>query len=154
LERFDREQPNFRTALAFALGAGQNANAAQALSGALARFWLIRAYVAEGVQWVRSALAAQGEATRVRARLLWGAAILANRHGEDELCRQMTEECASLSRALGDPLGLARVNRFRALYLLWQDGYPDQARRAAEEALATAEEHDDGNLQARVHMSL
>jgi hypothetical protein len=75
--RLEREQPNLRAALAWALER-QDPEIAMRLAGALAQFWEMQGNYAEGRRWLDRALAAEGAvSSAARAGALLGAATLA-----------------------------------------------------------------------------
>ncbi|MDQ3458928.1 MAG: tetratricopeptide repeat protein [Deinococcota bacterium] len=70
LDRLELEHENLRSALRWALAAGEEVTALR-LAGALGRFWEIRGYLSEGCRWLEAALALrQGVPKDVQARAL------------------------------------------------------------------------------------
>lgn len=98
LERFDLEQHNFREALEFLIKTG-DADWGMRLGSALFHFWEMREHLAEGRDLLGRLLNLPGAATqpKVRARLLFYAAILAGSQGDyetsDKLFHANLEAC-------------------------------------------------------------
>jgi predicted ATPase/DNA-binding SARP family transcriptional activator len=88
VERLDPEVDNLRAALAAALDSG-DPELGLRLAGGLWRYWATRGPVAEGLEWIERALAADGPATAARACALQGGAGLAWRNGNDARAREL-----------------------------------------------------------------
>ena len=101
LDWLDDEHPNIRTALAFLLDVGATEQALH-LAIAVSDFWFTRAYMGEGMTWLRRALErdAAGD-VRTRARALAWIAALAGR-AMDTTALAEGEESVALWTALGD----------------------------------------------------
>ena len=136
LERLEVEHRNLRAALARSLGPAGDVAAAARLATAIARFWLVHGYLAEGRAWLAKVLvpgAAVAPATRAKA-LVW-AGILAWKQGDYEAARSCYDESLSIRRALGDRQGVGAVLSNQGL-LAYEQGDYALARACHEESLA------------------
>jgi tetratricopeptide (TPR) repeat protein len=135
LERLEEEHDNFRSVLGWSLGAGEFETASQ-LSGALARFWITRGYVAEGRRWLEICLQSAG-APATRSRTLRGLAILAMEQGDLDRAADAAEEALALDRPAADEAGAAQSMGILADVLAFRG---DLARASAlyEETAALA----------------
>jgi predicted ATPase/class 3 adenylate cyclase len=110
LDRCDREHPNLRAALRWAIEAGEAARA-QGSAGGLWRFWQQRGHLAEGRRWLEEVLAmpsGQG-ATPSRAKALLGAGGVAWWQKDREAAGRFYEEAVAIERELGDPARTAEA---------------------------------------------
>jgi tetratricopeptide (TPR) repeat protein len=110
LDRCDREHPNIRAALRWAIETGQ-ADRAHVSAGALWRFWQQRGHLAEGRRWLEEVLAmpsGQGR-TPARAKALTGAGGIAWWQNDHEAARAFYEEALAIERELGDPARIAEA---------------------------------------------
>ena len=113
LPRLEREMANFRQALSWGLEQGE-AELSSQLCMALARFWMIRGYLAEGQRWIEAALAATAlPSAPLQARLRNRAGILAAMQGDFESAERHLQVSVQQSRELGDTLG--EVNSLNSL---------------------------------------
>jgi predicted ATPase/class 3 adenylate cyclase len=135
LERLEQEHDNFRSVLGRILGAGEFETALQ-LSGALARFWITRGYVAEGRRWLEICLQSAA-APATRSRTLRGLAILAMEQGDLDRAAHAAEEALALDRTAADEAGAAQSMGILADVLAFRG---DLARASAlyEETAALA----------------
>jgi predicted ATPase/serine/threonine protein kinase len=108
LDRFEIEHDNFRLALDYLIKTG-DAEWGLRLGAALFRFWETREYLTEGRDSIARLLALEGTATRpkLRARLLFAAAVLAGEQGDYEAGRQLFEESLETCVELNDNRGIA-----------------------------------------------
>jgi predicted ATPase/DNA-binding CsgD family transcriptional regulator len=107
LDYLEEEHDNFRAALGWSLDAGEVAMALR-LSTALARFWIVRGYEAEGWRWLTRALAAPGAGTsHWRARTLLWAGNVGWQHGKFDAITALVEESLPLLEESGDRWGVA-----------------------------------------------
>jgi predicted ATPase len=114
LDRLEREQDNFRVALAQFETSGEGQQALQ-LAGALSGFWGMRGFVSEGWRRLERALSEDGRPTPARARALLGAADLGGLgRGDDDAVRFWAEQALALHRELGDDWGAAESLFFLA----------------------------------------
>jgi predicted ATPase/class 3 adenylate cyclase len=110
LDRCDREHPNIRAALRWAVEAGET-DRAQSAAGGLWRFWQQRGHLAEGRRWFEEILAmpsGRGR-TRSRAKALLGAGGIAWWQKDREATAALYEEAVAIERELGDPGRLAEA---------------------------------------------
>jgi len=102
----DSERDNLHAALQWALA--RKAELALPLAIDLFRYWLIRGYRRQGLDWLEQALAVpQPAAPPVRAMALAGAALLARLAGDFVRARPLAEESIAVARAVGPPAALA-----------------------------------------------
>lgn len=135
LERLETEHDNLQAALRWAL-ASEAVHLSLRLAGALACFWLMRGHLSEGRRWLARALAAsEGAAMSARARVLHGAAVLADAQGDFDTARALGEESLALWRTLEDRLGTATALNELGSVALHQGDYAT-ARARCEASLA------------------
>jgi predicted ATPase/DNA-binding SARP family transcriptional activator len=101
----DVEQGNLRVALAWALG--HEPTLALRLAVALWRYWLARAFFAEGGQWLETVLAAVPDQSVLRGRALLALAVFDLRRGSGRRLAEIGGETVAAHRALSDHAGLA-----------------------------------------------
>jgi predicted ATPase/serine/threonine protein kinase len=108
LDRFEVEHDNFRMALDYLIKTG-DADWGLRLGAALFHFWETREYLAEGRDAIARLLALEGAATRpkLRARLLFAAAILAGEQGDYGSAQQLLQESLDTCLELNDNRGVA-----------------------------------------------
>jgi predicted ATPase len=108
LDRFEVEHDNFRTALEYLIKTG-DADWGLRLGAALFRFWETREYLMEGRDAIAKLLALEGSATRpkLRARLLFAAAVLAGEQGDYGSAQHLFEASLDTYLALNDNHGVA-----------------------------------------------
>lgn len=108
LDRFEVEHDNFRMALDYLIKTG-DADWGLRLGAALFRFWETREYLAEGRDAIARLLKLEGTATRpkLRARLLFAAAVLAGEQGDYGSARQLFEDSLETCLELDDNRGVA-----------------------------------------------
>jgi tetratricopeptide (TPR) repeat protein len=114
------------------------------ICGALARFWWMRGHVAEGRDWCKKALQAQGaeERTAERARALSGAGGLALAHSDFPAARAYHEESLAIRREIGNRRGIAGSLGSLGVVARIQGDYAS-ARAYQEESLAIRRELGD-----------
>ena len=108
LDRFELEHDNFRVALDHLIKTG-DAEWALRLGTALFRFWETREHLMEGRDVIARVLALEGTRVRpkLRARLLFAAAVLAGEQGDYASARQLFEESLDICIELNDSPGVA-----------------------------------------------
>lgn len=119
LDQLEHEHYNLRAALRWTLETG-NTEKALELSGALWRFWRMRGYVSEGLQWLQAALnlkplKGNTSLTPGRAKVLLGAGWLQRDSGDFIAMKNCFEEGLQLCRQVEDAAQLA--------YALYSLGY-------------------------------
>jgi predicted ATPase/class 3 adenylate cyclase len=140
LERFERELPSFRAALAGLLGAGRREGALR-LGAALWRFWLNRAQYRDAADWLENAPI--DDATlplEVRAAALAAAGGVAYyTHDDVDGAERFWRTGLELRRAQHDPLELgAALSRLASV--AWRRGDFDSAIAYHEQALPLYEQ--------------
>lgn len=104
----DLEHDNLRAASRWLISSG-NADWALRLGAALFRFWEQRDHLSEGRETLTRMLAMEGAAgrTRLRARALYCATLLADIQTELDVARTLCHEACDIYRELGDTQGVA-----------------------------------------------
>jgi hypothetical protein len=150
LARLENELANFRAALSWTIGEGNDLVCGASIAGDTAPVFLRLSLLSEGSQWCERALgegASLGAA--IEARLRYVLSMLYNNQGATKNALAQTLEAASLYRQAGDDRGLARALSQVANQRAHENQLGD-ARSAAEEALALAREIGDPRLLADV----
>jgi predicted ATPase/FAD/FMN-containing dehydrogenase/DNA-binding NarL/FixJ family response regulator len=110
-ERLEIEHDNLRAALALSrlTDAPDNdrAELRLRLAGALWPFWEKRGYWSEGRRWLDEILAESSPRSAARARVLHGAATLADAQGDSDRATTLLGEARAVHEGIGDRLGLA-----------------------------------------------
>jgi predicted ATPase len=108
LDRFEVEHDNFRLALDYLIKTGE-AEWGLRLGAALFRFWETREHLKEGRDAIARLLAMDGTSARpkLRARLLFAAAVLAGEQGDYGYARQLFEDSLETCLELNDSRGVA-----------------------------------------------
>ncbi|MGA9393341.1 MAG: tetratricopeptide repeat protein, partial [Candidatus Sulfotelmatobacter sp.] len=108
LDRFEVEHDNFRMSLDYLIRTG-DAEWGLRLGAALFRFWETREHFREGYDTLTRLLALEGAATRpkLRARILFAAAVLAGEQGEYASAQRLFEESLETCLELNDKRGVA-----------------------------------------------
>src|SRR5918997_2932291 len=142
LDLCDREHPNIRASLRWAIDAG-HAERAQMMSGALWRFWHQRGHLDEARRWFDEILAmSSGRApTASRAKALLGAGGVAWWQKDRESAGAHYEEAVAIERELGRPGRLAEALYNLAFFVAGQD--IDAASELLAESLDLFREADD-----------
>jgi non-specific serine/threonine protein kinase len=112
--RFQREQPNLRAALDFAINDPEHGHDALDLCVNLRSYWIVRSRLGEGRYWLDQALAACPAPSRARSTAQWVSAALAVLQGDLPAARDRLDRGFTLARSLGDDDALA--------YLTYVDG--------------------------------
>lgn len=146
LGRCDAEHDNFRAALDFLIDSG-NAEWGLRLGGALFRFWESREHLTEGRRSLMTLLAMPGadRPTAYRARVLYGAGVLADAQLGFDDAYSLFKESLDLHNRLGDPQGIATVESALAVSAN-NAGRHAQARVHIERALTLWKELGSGRL--------
>ncbi|GAA4470872.1 hypothetical protein GCM10023094_00520 [Rhodococcus olei] len=107
IDRLDREQPNLREALEFALtdDTGTDSDSVLAFAAALQPFWYSLGRLGEGRRWLDRALAAaSGTASTVHARALYWDCSLAGAQGDLAATAALVTEARALAQQSTDPV--------------------------------------------------
>jgi predicted ATPase len=113
LDRLDAEDDNFRTAIEWAVSAG-DAETALRLGAALWWMWHVRGRYAEGRRALETILAVPGgETVAVRAKAQTGAGAMAFFQCDYDHSIELLESSIALARAHGDPMSLALSLQYR-----------------------------------------
>ncbi|MGH2813439.1 MAG: ATP-binding protein, partial [Actinomycetota bacterium] len=141
LDRCDRDHPNIRAALRWAIETGE-AERAQEAAGALWRFWQQRGHLAEGRGWFKVILdLPSGErATSARAKALIGAGGMAWWQKDRDAAGACYEEAVAIERELGDPARIAEA-LYNLSFVIAGDDI-EAAARMLEEGLALFRQAD------------
>jgi predicted ATPase/DNA-binding SARP family transcriptional activator len=101
LERLQVEHANLQAALGWASQAGDT-DLALLLAARLWRFWQLRGHFAEGRRWLEDVLAAEGSASRPRAKALIGLAGLCYWQGDWDAAEAAYRQARELAKGLDD----------------------------------------------------
>lgn len=107
MARLTANAAELRAALVWSLE--HDSDLALALAGSLSRFWLARGHLYEGKEWLSKALTAAPERSTLRARALWGAALIACLIGDTDAVAPAAQEALYLAEEAGDVRTSARV---------------------------------------------
>ena len=150
LERLENELANFRAALSWTTGERHDLVLGAAIAGNTAPVFLRLSLLSEGTQWCERILGAGAASPPdIEARLRYVLSMLYNNQGATKNALAQTLVAAALYRQAGDERGLARA----LSQIAHQDAREkqlDEAKSAAEEALALAREIGDRRLLADV----
>lgn len=106
LSRTEREYPNLRLALGWAVEKKERASHAMQLGLCVHNFWVTRSYIHEARQWLSKILALDPSPSQIRANLLRFASDYASSQGEYAQAQTFEEEAMNISRALQDEPGI------------------------------------------------
>jgi predicted ATPase/serine/threonine protein kinase len=143
LSECDNEHDNFRAALHSLIDAG-DADWALRLGAALFRFWEQRDHLSEGREALGRVLAMPGAIapTRLRARALHCASVLADIQGDLAAAETLSREASGIYRASGDVQGLATAMTVTA-YQAQRQGRHEDATALFSETVALWEQLGD-----------
>jgi non-specific serine/threonine protein kinase len=135
LDRLEREYDNLRTALRWAVDAGEPALALR-FGRALTLFWFFHGHFSEGRRWLESMLQVEDPAlTGLRAWALNGAGVLACFQGDFAYASGLFTRSIELARAIDDLESVAFSLTSLSGAALYQNDV-DRAVALAEESLA------------------
>jgi predicted ATPase/DNA-binding CsgD family transcriptional regulator len=141
LNRLEREMDNLRSAQAWAIDRG-DAEAEWRFVAALAVSWVLRGYFREGRQRVDAALARSYDpGPALRARLHWGAGLLAQWSGDYERAAAHFEGSLEAARAAGET-ALAVAGLGQLAFAAYAQGDAGRARARIAEMLPLAQAAD------------
>jgi tetratricopeptide (TPR) repeat protein len=141
----ERHHDNLRAALQWSCSA--DPDSAIRLAASLWRFWFLRGYAAEGVDWVQRALAASTTNTPERARALLGLAGLDSRLGRNDRHRELAAEAVTVLESIGATHEAVLTRLVRGA-LVWATSDLEDAVRIAEDVRARATQLDRPDLVA------
>jgi tetratricopeptide (TPR) repeat protein len=149
LRRLDTDHDNLRSALTWALEAGEPETALR-LGRALNGYWRLRGHLTEGRTWLERALALDGEVERsLTGRVLGGLGNLSNELGDYARARSAYEESLAIWRELGDRWFTAAVLANLGQLARNEGDFP-QAKALLGESLVIWRELGDKREYARV----
>jgi predicted ATPase/DNA-binding SARP family transcriptional activator len=142
----DQERDNLHAAMRWTLAAGSDL--AVPLAAALWRYWLIRGYRRQGLEWLEQALTLPTSApSPPQADALAGAALLARLLGDFARAGRFAQEGVTLGRTVGLPIALtASLNVLTTLAARADDF--DRARGYCDQSVAVARAAGDVRLEA------
>lgn len=142
--RMEAEHDNIRAALHWSLSEDDGVQIGLRIAAAAGRFWNVRAYFQEGLEWLSSVLsrAETHERNATLARAFYGAGSLAYMHSDYRASRHFYEESLAISRELADKPGM--VEAIDGLgEVATEEGDYAKAIPLLEEALAISRELQD-----------
>src|SRR5438132_11241891 len=157
MSALELEHDNLRSALSWSLVRSPtvplDAEAALRLGGALARFWSVRGFIAEGRAWLdRAVVTADGSSPPLRsagpsaahAKVLLGLGWLSAAHGDFDQALTHDQASLALYRQLGDRRGIAGPLLAKA-HLADYQGKLSQVRALLLESIEHARAVGDDN---------
>ena len=143
LQRFDSEHDNFRAAFDGLKDSGRVVWGVR-MAVALWRYWEVRDHLAEGTRRLSDSLALAGTRApaALRARALFGAAILVGARGDYATANQLHRQSAAIVRELGDDRSIAAATNALAVNAL-KRGELQESRALFEESLDLWRKLDD-----------
>jgi predicted ATPase len=133
LDRLERDQDNFRSAVDW-LEASGDSDGALRLTAALWRFWDLKGHLIEGRRRLEAGLRADERPTATRAKALSGAADMALTSGDIATGRLWAEEALELHRKLQDDWGTA-FSLLMFAYAIGEEGDWPRAQQLFEESV-------------------
>lgn len=147
LDRTEREYPNLRLALEWAVEKTERASQAMELGFCVHGFWVTRSYIRDARQWLSKILALDPSPNRIRADLLRFASDYASSQGEYAQAQTFEEEAMNISRALADEPGIYFSMDGMAMLSGAQGNY-ERASGLLEEVLVYRRRQNDAVLLA------
>jgi predicted ATPase len=141
LDRLRADINNFRAAIDWCLVTGDATRAAR-LAGALAWFWTLNGMLAEAIRHLERLLDVEDLQPPVRAKCLWGYALLAASLGRLETARDAGYRAAELGRLCGDDADAA-YGLNAAAVAEWALGNHARSLDAHHDAVALLDPLDD-----------
>ncbi|WP_067679474.1 protein kinase domain-containing protein [Nocardia miyunensis] len=137
IARIDREQPNFREALACCLTSTDvGPDAALSLAATLQLFWFSRSQLGEARHWLLQALAGEpATATATRAKAIWRASLVTESQDDLVVAAALATQAQHLAEQTEDPVVHAFTNLTDSLHAV-RTGDSPSARVPLEAALA------------------
>jgi predicted ATPase len=140
LDQLRSEINNLRAALEWCLLTGETSRAAR-LAGALAWFWTLNGMLTEAIQHLERLVEAGDIPAPVRARCLWGYALLAASLGRLEAARDAGYRAADVARTCDDAETAYGLNS--AAVAEWALGNHERSLDAHREAITLFDKLDD-----------
>jgi non-specific serine/threonine protein kinase len=145
LDKLETEHDNLRTALEWSLISHDIETAAR-FEEALVSFWDTRGYVTEARQWLKAVLNSDDPLSKkMRARILYRAAMLAERQGDYNEAIIFVRESSDLYEELGDQEGLTRSINGLGYVMLFSGDF-ENALPVLNETLALARQINNKGL--------
>ena len=143
LDRLEKELDNMRAALAWGKRREGREEGWMRTAVALWWFWFVRGYLSEGRKWLEGVVEENsGASVSLRSKALFRGGSLSFSQGDYRQAAEMCEESLTLSREIGDKLGVAW-----SLSILgtgsWFQGDEERAMGMVEESLALSREIGD-----------
>jgi non-specific serine/threonine protein kinase len=134
LKATQAEHANLRAALEFGLNSQAAGLMGAWLAAKLHYFWLNCGFLAEGLRWLKRAIARDGLPNDLRVHLNWAAAWAAAVLGDHETAHRLGEEGVGIARQLGDAelLTVALIGKATALFVM---GEYERANASYEESI-------------------
>jgi len=152
LDRLDAEGGNLRAALRWSIDADQEERGLE-LAIALAPYWDIRGYLAEGRTWLERLARSERATPKARAAALDAAGVLANHQSDFTAARGMHAEALIVRRSLGDlRLVAASLNGLASVGV--SAGDYEAARPMFEEVLDIGRRLHDAQITATCLVNL
>jgi non-specific serine/threonine protein kinase len=154
-DRLEVDQDNLRAALAWAIDAERDDEAARLALG-IWRYWHSRAYLPEGLRWLEQILALDRQTSlpaTLRPRLLNALGVLSHHANRFAQAEEYHDEALRLWRESGDLAGVAQglIDRAQCAF---QQMRLDEALRYADEGLVVARGTGDQRLIALALLAL
>lgn len=154
LGRLDRELPNIRAALEFAVGDPATLHDAQLVTGSLHMHWISRGLLSEGRYWLNRALSpAHRDASPAMLEALFSGVALAGFQGDVDAAEIGVELARETSAALGDRLSEAYLADVVGMLALFR-GELDVAVRELAAAADGHREHGPVNREVEILIGL
>ncbi|QCX74751.1 Putative HTH-type transcriptional regulator [Streptomyces sp. YIM 121038] len=146
-ERASADYANFRTALDFCLGEGEDPRTALELAGALWFFWLGCGFLREGRHYLDRALRLGPVAGPVQSKAVWACGAVALGQADCDAAARLAAVFRSHAETAGDPAMLCAAAHLEGGRLVLT-GRPAEAATVLDVAPYT-EDHDGGYTGAR-----
>ncbi|MGW4340862.1 protein kinase domain-containing protein [Rhodococcus koreensis] len=164
IARLEREQPNLREAMGFAVSeeaeaeaaseASEESEAGLRIASGLFPFWLCRGLLSEGRHWLDRALTRRpGRPTAARIEALYADSVLADVQGDLTAGGVLVAQAQVLAERMIDPVARTRVAQARGMLALFSGDLP-LACTDLEDALTVFRARGDLAQQVWILMSL
>jgi len=149
IQRLETEHDNMRAALRWSISSEGEKEVGLGIATALHRFWQMRGHLSEGRRWMEALLPSVPEPSRLRAMALHAAGYMAFLQGDRPAGQALLEESASISRELGDKMGLAYANSLLGVTMAF--GGDQEGRVVNSEAVELFRELGEEGKPGLVH---